>query len=326
MLKICKNFNNYLFLPQIVTTLSPKNIHTSTKYNGKLNPWFVTGFIDGEGCFNIWIAKSKSNLIGWQVQARIIIEVHTKDLDLLKDIQAFFGGKGTITFNRKAARYSMVGINDINNIIIPHFNNYPLQGSKLMNYVLWTKCIDLMLKKEHLTQKGLEQIVSIKSQMNFGGSGLLDSYFPEAKSCFAEKPVLEINNLELDPHWVSGFFAAEGSFFIIIEPQTNKIRPRVSVCLNQIDNDLLIKINNFLNNIGSIYYSPSNNASTLKIGKKDSIKSILDHFDKYPLHGFKLYNYNLWLEMSKIIISEANLSEENINKIKLINSKINKWD
>nr|WPM94721.1 hypothetical protein [Ceratocystis fimbriata]WPM94773.1 hypothetical protein [Ceratocystis fimbriata] len=122
MLKICTNYTNYLLLPKIVTALRKKYIPCSAtliKDNGKLNPWFVTGFVDGEGCFNIWIAKSKSNLIGWQVQARLIIEVHAKDLDLLKDIQAFFGGKGTITFNRKAARYSMVGLNDLNNIVIP---------------------------------------------------------------------------------------------------------------------------------------------------------------------------------------------------------------
>jgi len=35
----------------------------------KLNPNWITGFVDGEGCFYIWITKSKSHKIGWRVQA-----------------------------------------------------------------------------------------------------------------------------------------------------------------------------------------------------------------------------------------------------------------
>jgi LAGLIDADG endonuclease len=47
-------------------------------------------------------------------------------------IQSFFGGIGTITINpnKRSARYSVVGINDINNFIITHFENYPLQSVK----------------------------------------------------------------------------------------------------------------------------------------------------------------------------------------------------
>jgi len=38
-------------------------------------------------------------------------------------IQSFFGGIGTITINpnKRSARYSLVGINDINNFIVTHF-------------------------------------------------------------------------------------------------------------------------------------------------------------------------------------------------------------
>lgn len=67
--------------------------YSSMTNKDQLDPWFVTGFIDGEGCFNIFVAKSSSNLIGWQVQARFVIEVNIKDVYLLNSIQAFFGGR-----------------------------------------------------------------------------------------------------------------------------------------------------------------------------------------------------------------------------------------
>lgn len=38
----------------------------SSKLNGKLHPWFVTGFTDGEGSFSIRLRKS-ANKFGYQV-------------------------------------------------------------------------------------------------------------------------------------------------------------------------------------------------------------------------------------------------------------------
>lgn len=60
-----------------------KSVKYYSLVNNKLNPLFVTGFVDAEGCFNINITKSSSNIIGFQVQARFIIEVNIKDIKIL---------------------------------------------------------------------------------------------------------------------------------------------------------------------------------------------------------------------------------------------------
>jgi hypothetical protein len=68
-------------------------------------------------------------------------------------IQSFFGGIGTITINqkKKSARYSVVGINDINNFIVTHFENYPLQSVKKIDFYLWKKCVYLIINKKDKT-------------------------------------------------------------------------------------------------------------------------------------------------------------------------------
>jgi len=55
----------------------------------QLNPFFVTGFTDAEGCFMISIFKSKTNKIGWVVRAEFQISFPSKELDLLKNLQSF---------------------------------------------------------------------------------------------------------------------------------------------------------------------------------------------------------------------------------------------
>jgi hypothetical protein len=68
----------------------------SSNNNNKLNPWFVTGFLDGECCFYVNLIKSKTK-IGWAVQTTMSLELHRKDLPLLKSIQLFFNGVGNIS-------------------------------------------------------------------------------------------------------------------------------------------------------------------------------------------------------------------------------------
>jgi LAGLIDADG endonuclease len=57
--------------------------------NNKLDPNWVTGFTDGEGCFRISIAKSKNRKIGWKIYLSFQIRLHIRDKDLLLQIKSF---------------------------------------------------------------------------------------------------------------------------------------------------------------------------------------------------------------------------------------------
>lgn len=55
-----------------------------------MDPWFVTGFTDGEGCFLISIIKDNKYKLGWRIICRFEIHLNIKDLHLLKKIKRFF--------------------------------------------------------------------------------------------------------------------------------------------------------------------------------------------------------------------------------------------
>jgi len=67
---------------------------------------------------------------------RFIIELHKKDLALLTSIQSFFNGIGTIinSITKDVVRFSVVDQIQIINVILPHFNKYPLQSAKLIDF------------------------------------------------------------------------------------------------------------------------------------------------------------------------------------------------
>jgi len=62
---------------RVISTLTNNNNNN----NNKLDPNYVTGFTDGEGCFYIGISPEKNNS-GYRVKLSFQIGLHKKDLAL----------------------------------------------------------------------------------------------------------------------------------------------------------------------------------------------------------------------------------------------------
>lgn len=118
------------------TRLYSTTRHYST-LSSNLNPHWVSGFVDAEGCFMITVRRQAGST-GWGVSASFTL--HVKDLPLLYAIQKFFGvGRVHATANGGSACFTVSRIKDIISVIIPHFNLYPLQSSKSIDFLLWTR-------------------------------------------------------------------------------------------------------------------------------------------------------------------------------------------
>nr|YP_009160642.1 LAGLIDADG endonuclease [Hirsutella minnesotensis]AKR17993.1 LAGLIDADG endonuclease [Hirsutella minnesotensis] len=143
--------------------------------NFSIDPWFITGLFDAESSFVIIILKNPRYKTGWNVQARVQIKMHERDRDLMIKIREFFNDIGYISNPNKnnTVEFRVSTISDIANVIIPHFDNYPLLTKKHSDYVLFKKIIKLMFEKEHNTLEGLQKIVNIKASINLGLSNEL---------------------------------------------------------------------------------------------------------------------------------------------------------
>ena len=68
-----------------------------------------------------------------------------------------------------------------------------------------------MEDKKHITSEGLQEIINLRASINKGLTPLLKESFPDTIP--AEKLLIQTNKID-DPHWVAGFVAGEGNFFI----------------------------------------------------------------------------------------------------------------
>ena len=65
-------------------------IRSFSQEDSKLDPNWVTGFIDGDGCFHISIVEDIKTKTSWRVRPHFQIGTHIKDIVLMEDIKKFF--------------------------------------------------------------------------------------------------------------------------------------------------------------------------------------------------------------------------------------------
>lgn len=95
--------------------------------------------------------------------------MHIVDLDLILKLKNFWGvNVGKIVNFKDTCTYRVDKLTEIYEIIIPHFDKYPLVTQKLADYILFKEIVSLMINKEHLTLDGLNKIVSYKASLNLG--------------------------------------------------------------------------------------------------------------------------------------------------------------
>jgi hypothetical protein len=128
----------------------------------------------------VTILKTSSYKTGWNVQARVQIKMHEKDRVLIQSIQEFFGGIGYLSKpnNRSTVEFRVSTLNDIVDVILPHFDNYPLITKKQSHYLLFKQIVSLMLNKEHNTLEGTQKIVNLRASLNKGLPINLKEAFP----------------------------------------------------------------------------------------------------------------------------------------------------
>lgn len=103
-----------------------------------LDPWWIVGFINAEGCFDIHIGKSASHSLDYKVQLRLRISQHIRDLKIIESLLNTFNCGRLYKYpNGKAVVITIVKFNDLTNNILPLLDSHNLDGTKLQDYYSW---------------------------------------------------------------------------------------------------------------------------------------------------------------------------------------------
>lgn len=134
-----------------------------------LNPHYIVGFVDGEGCFSISLNKNGDRL----PEVRLIFEIELREDDepILHEIQKSLncGNIYRLDYERYAkwrphVKFKVSNFTDISQKVIPFFQRYPLQAKKRLQFEKFCQVAELIKSRQHLTLAGIEQIRALRHE------------------------------------------------------------------------------------------------------------------------------------------------------------------
>lgn len=225
-------------------------------------------------------------------------------------------------------------------VIVDHFDKYPLISAKVVDYLLFKKCFNLIKLQEHLTEEGLLKLIGIKASLNLGLPLNLKEAFPKVEQY--NRPAYTFKGIA-DPNWVAGFSSGDSSFSVKTgSSTTNKLGSRVQlrfeIGLNIREKDLIKGLATFfklgyssaskvpeVKEINDKYVYITNDSVHLQVIKfEDILNIVIPFFEEYPIQGKKSSDLADFKKAAELIKNKEHLTLGGFNKILEIKAAMNK--
>lgn len=142
-----------------------------TRHAG-LDPKWVVGFVDGEGCFSVAVHANRlaRPTNGWQLQPTFQVSQHRDHLRILEALASFFecgvvrlkGDKSSV------AVYTVYSTIQLEDRILPFFERYPLHV-KHDDFEIFARIVRTLRARRHHRPEIFQEMVTLAYSMNRRG-------------------------------------------------------------------------------------------------------------------------------------------------------------
>ena len=131
---------------------------------------YISGFVDGEGCFCVSFQPSGRHRFGWEVRPSFSVSQNADRAELLYVIREKWKC-GFIRPDRsdKTLKFEVRNVQDLVAIVLPHLRAFPLMSSKQSDLTRFDRICCLVSEDRHLEHDGFEEIVRLAMEMNPSG-------------------------------------------------------------------------------------------------------------------------------------------------------------
>jgi hypothetical protein len=133
---------------------------------------YISGYVDGEGCFAVAVNRNPSCRSGFQLVPEFHVSQNGDRSQVLKLIRERFGGIGYIKPNGRKDRalvYVVRRREDLLEHVLPFFERSPLLSSKQEDFEKFAAIVRAMAEGIHRTSGGFSRLLDDALSMNGAG-------------------------------------------------------------------------------------------------------------------------------------------------------------
>ena len=159
-------FGDWFYNQLLIEHENPQRLYVWKANLMELEPQWIVGFVDGEGCFHVGINAHKEMSTGYQILPEFTVVQHQRDVQVLHALKAYFGCGVVRRNHAERMAYRVRSLSHLTEIIAPFFLKHQLKTRKNVEFRKFRSVLLIMNEGKHLTTDGLEEIRDIQRQMN----------------------------------------------------------------------------------------------------------------------------------------------------------------
>ncbi len=131
---------------------------------------YISGFVDGEGCFCVSFHPSRRHRLGWEVRPSFSVSQNQERAEPLRILMELWNC-GSVRPDRsdKTLKFEIRNVKELVGIVLPHFRAYPMLSSKQSDFDRFARICEWVLAGRHHELEGIRQIVEVAMEMNPSG-------------------------------------------------------------------------------------------------------------------------------------------------------------
>ncbi len=263
----------------------------------QINNNWITGFVDGDGCFSMQKVQGKNAI---HIRYRFIIAQDRKSVDVLHAIKKRFKCKHVNKAGGNMYEFAVTDKKSLINIIIPFFIKYPLQSETRKDFYKFAEGLNNFMRKP-----------------------LYENFYEIQMKKF---------KFGLNDQWLAKYFDAEGSLYIHVSSVLRKTT--LMIRFGNKNSDLISELKKYLQcgffdsyNDDLVKNYNYNRAYTI-YRRKDLIENIFPRFVSKPSKDFKLKTAKRqkFIHFRQIVFlykeyKKNGLSNKDFNKLAVLKEK-----
>nr|AAA82635.1 DNA endonuclease I-CpaI [Lobochlamys segnis]AAL34374.1 unknown [Lobochlamys segnis]ALO21041.1 putative LAGLIDADG homing endonuclease [Lobochlamys segnis] len=141
-----------------------------------INPQWITGFVDGEGCFSVSILRNNSLRYGHQLQPEFVVTQHKLDANVLYALKDYFKVGSVVVNHGERLCYKVKNIDHFITVIIPFFEKHELKTKRRIEFLRFRKICLLLKAGRHLeSQEGFEKVLDLAKKLRINEKNYQES-------------------------------------------------------------------------------------------------------------------------------------------------------
>ena len=238
------------------------------------------GLLEGDGTITSNLNSNKSN----SIIIRIVISLKNmpENVTMLEKIKQTIGGRVVLERNNAYVTWIASNKSDLTKVFVI-LAKYPLLTAK--------KQCQLEFVKNCLLERDVCNFIKNRNEKYNNKHILLENY------------ALQENLLKIPLYfspWLSGFIEAEGNFHLLFNDKNVLRASKFTIGQND-EVHILNWIKSYFKSSNAITRDKKKNSANfdyfrLSLYNAESRNNIFNHFNKYPLLGYKTVSYNKWYD------------------------------